>query len=184
VNLHRLRRLLGTDGAVTVKEGRISLDRNLVWVDAQALEEAAAGLLHDLGVGKVTDPLILDRRVDGLLHLYKGDFLGDEGDSWALGTRDRLRDKLFRVFAEAGSFLEQAGLWQEAVTLYRRGLELDDVAEELYRRLMVCHRERGEHAEALRVYQRCRDRLVAKLDVPPSPATEAIRRSVMGPGPS
>ena len=37
--LHRLRKLLGVDGAITLRHGRLSLDRTLWWVDVWALDD-------------------------------------------------------------------------------------------------------------------------------------------------
>ncbi len=59
-----------------------------------------------------------------------------------------------------------------------RALELDNLAEGLYRRLMVSYRELGEMAEALKVYRRCRDMLSIVLGLSPSAETEAIRSSL------
>ena len=58
--------------------------------------------------------------------------------------------------------------------LYQRGLELDSLAEPLYRRLMVCHQQRGDRAEAINVYRRCRDSLSIVLGVRPSTETENL----------
>jgi len=43
-----------------------------------------------------------------------------------------------------------------AIALYRAALEQDNLADELYQRLIECHLARGEHAQALNVYRRCR----------------------------
>ena len=64
-----------------------------------------------------------------------------------------------------------------------KGLEVDELAEESYRRLMTCHARLGRRAEALAVYTRCRDMLAAGLDVAPSAETEALHRTLRG-GPS
>ena len=62
-----------------------------------------------------------------------------------------------------------------AATLFSRALELDNVAEALYRRLMTCYLELGEPTEALNSYRRCRDMLSIVLGVKPAPETEAVR---------
>ena len=54
-------------------------------------------------------------------------------------------------------------------------LELDNLAEALYRRLMNCYIELGEPAEALNSYRRCRDMLSIVLGIKPPPETEAVR---------
>jgi DNA-binding SARP family transcriptional activator len=57
-------------------------------------------------------------------------------------------------------------------------LAVDPLVEEYYQRLMICHQRQGQRAEAVSVYQRCREVLQASLGIAPSPETEAMRRSV------
>ena len=54
---------------------------------------------------------------------------------------------------------EAAQALQEAAAIYQRGIELDNLAERLYCGLIVCHRELGNHAEALKTFRRCRELL-------------------------
>jgi hypothetical protein len=76
-----------------------------------------------------------------------------------LATRERLRSRFLRCVQQLAQHWESAGRWDKAATLYERGLEADNLAEELYRRLMLCHRACGCRAEALEVYRRCRHTL-------------------------
>ena len=62
--------------------------------------------------------------------------------------------------------------------MYQSGLELDSFSEDLYRGLMVCHRELGDHSEALHAYRRCRELLTKYLGVPPNAKTQAVYFSV------
>ena len=111
-----------------------------------------------------------------LLRLYSGHFIEkDSQEPWAVAARDRLAAKFLRAVTTLGAQLEQSKEWDEAAALYSRALELDNLAEALYRRLMVSYRELGETAEALKVYRRCRDMLSIVLGLSPSPETEAIR---------
>jgi DNA-binding SARP family transcriptional activator len=77
-----------------------------------------------------------------------------------------------------GACLEQRKEWDQAAALYARALELDNLAEGLYRRLMIAYRELGENAEALKVYRRCRDMLSIVLSINPSAETEAVRATL------
>jgi DNA-binding SARP family transcriptional activator len=73
---------------------------------------------------------------------------------------------------------EARGDWHAAIDGYRRGLEVDDLAEELYRRLMVCHLRLGQKGEALSTYERCRRVLGAALGIEPSTETVALQQNV------
>jgi two-component SAPR family response regulator len=93
-------------------------------------------------------------------------------------ARERLRSKFLRAVGFLGRSLERDGQWTEAIACYRRGLEVDDLAEGFYQRLMLCHGRLGQIAEAVGVYDRCRKTLTAVLGILPSPETETIRRSL------
>ena len=88
--------------------------------------------------------------------------------------RERLRSRFRRLVAREGARMEGEGRWSDAATCYERGVEVDPLAESLYRQLMVCHLRRGALAEALHVYARCRIQLQRALGVVPSAATEAV----------
>ena len=178
-NLHRVRKLIGVDDILLMAEGTLSLDLAKCWIDTLALEEVVSGIeraAHQPSGNSSQEVALL---VKELLQLYVGHFLDSEKqEAWAVAARDRFKAKFMRAVAVAGSFLEARGEWDQAAALFSRALELDNLAEALYRRLMACYRELGEPAEALNVYRRCRDMLSIVLRVKPSPETEAIRASL------
>jgi tetratricopeptide (TPR) repeat protein len=73
---------------------------------------------------------------------------------------------------------EAARRWEEAAEIYQRGLELDNLAEELYRRLIVTYQKRGQLAGALEVYRRCRRMLSVVLGVGPSKEIEVLYQTL------
>lgn len=164
--LHRLRKLLRHDDAIFVREGKLSLNRHIVWVDVWAFERLANQLER-----KPCDSLAV---ADKFFRLYPGNFLErDTEAAWALPLRERLRSKFLRQALGFGRVWEQAGHWDRAAAAYQRGIEVDNLSEELYRSLMLCHRQRGERAAAIEVYRRCRQMLSVVLGVKPSAETEA-----------
>ncbi len=177
--LHRLRKLLDIDEILPLNEGRLSLDRSRCWVDVWAFE-ALVDRIEQSAVKPPApgQPGYADLAKD-LLHLYAGHFIEQETqDAWAVAARDRLKAKLLRAVGTLGGCLEQDRQWEQAIALYARALELDNLAESMYRRLMICYRELGETAEALQVYRRCHDMLSIVLALKPSAETEAVRASL------
>lgn len=167
--LHRLRQILGHEDAVLLRDSKLTLDIRFCWVDAWAFDQ----MVGRLGDGQEAPPAA----IDDAWRLYKGHFLQREAEEpWVLPYRERLRSRFHRFILSQGQRLEQGGQWEGAGRLYAQAIEIDPLAEILYRRLMVCLQNRGECAEALGVYRRCRDQLSIVLDVRPSPETEAIRR--------
>jgi DNA-binding SARP family transcriptional activator len=174
--LWRLRKLLGRDDVLVLAEGKLSLDREQCWLDVWGFEQAARDA-EAPGADAAADELA--RLGRAVLDAYPGHFLAaDEDAPWAVELRDRLRSRLARTVLGLGERLQAAGRWTEAVALYERALELDNLAEGLYRSLMICQRALGQTAEALQVYRRCRELLSVVLGVAPSTETEAVRRSL------
>jgi two-component SAPR family response regulator len=166
-----LRQLLGAPDAVRMAGSRVSLDRDLFWVDMWEFEQELQRPRDD-----ATSPA---ERIGRVQHLYQGHFLEHGSEKpWALKTRYALRDRFLRVIRDAARMCESRRLWQDAAKLYQSALELDSLNEDLYRGLMVCHQELGDHSEALQAYRRCRELLTRLLGVPPNAKTEALYHSV------
>jgi DNA-binding SARP family transcriptional activator len=176
VALLRLRRLLGRDDAILVSGGRLSINSELCWVDAWAFERAVEAA-EDLGPGSA--PERLRQVADTVISLYQGRFLCAEDDRpWMMPARDRLAAKFARAVGSCARALVAAGLRNEAEALYRRGLELDNLSEALYRGLMDCCAEQGHRAEAINAYRRCRELLSIVLNTRPSEQTELLYRQL------
>lgn len=174
ITLHRLRKLLGRDDAVLLHEGRIALNPQVCWVDLWAFEQSASRTTTALR-NTSPDAVAIERESSLALRLYAGCFLAtDEEAAWLLPARDRAMSRFQRLVADLGQHHEQAGRWEAAAELYRRGLEQDNLNEFLYRRLIFCLQRQERHAEALSVYRRCRELLSIVLGVTPSAATESL----------
>jgi DNA-binding SARP family transcriptional activator len=172
--LHRLRKLIGRDDALLVRKGTLALNDRVCWSDARAFERLAQRALAPADDGAA-------QAADAAIALYRGGFLARETDAaWAVGYREKLRSRVLRIIDTLAAGHEQAGRTDELVALCERGLDIDDSAEGLYRRLMLAHLHRGERSEALRAYRRCRDTLAA-VGVAPSAATEKIHRLLLVP---
>ncbi len=178
--LRRLRKLLGNEKAVSLREGRVTLDARHCWVDAFAFESLLTRVDAAAQSGEArSDGAHAAYLAEKAIALYRGPFLaGDTSHPWAVGLGERMRSKFLRAVGFLGRFLEGEGRWAEAVACYRRGLEVDDLAEEFYQRLMICHQRNGQVAEALAVYNRCSKTLSAVLGVAPSADTEAIANRI------
>jgi LuxR family transcriptional regulator, maltose regulon positive regulatory protein len=169
--LYRLRQLLGARDLVRMEGGKVSLNRDQLWVDMWEFEEELQRP-HDPGVNDV-------ERIGRLRRIYQGHFLQHEAEKpWVLKARQDLRDRLLRAIRDAARECEHARRWEDAATLYRFGIEIDSLNEGLYRGLMLCHQELGDHSEALQAYRRCRELLTRFLGIPPNAKTQALYHSV------
>jgi LuxR family maltose regulon positive regulatory protein len=169
--LYRLRQLLGARDAIRMEGGKISLNRDQFWVDMWEFEEELRRP-HDPEVTGI-------ERIGRLRRLYQGHFLQHETEKpWLLKVRQNLHDRLLRAIRDAARECEHSRRWEDAATLYRSGIELDSLDEGLYRGLMFCHQQLGDHSEALQAYRRCRDLLTRFLGIPPNAKTQALYHSV------
>ncbi len=175
--LRRLRQLLGNEKAVLLRDGRLTLNNRYCWVDAWAFErllgQAESGWKEG-AAGKGSA-----RLVERAIALYQGPFLAGETFCTRLvSLRERLRSKFLRCVEAAGRDCENSGDLKRAVAFYRKGLEVDDLAEEFYQCLISCYRNLGMNAEAVRAYRRCRKTLSSVLGVKPSPGIEELAKSL------
>jgi DNA-binding SARP family transcriptional activator len=171
--LGRLRRLLGGEAFVRYRARQLTINPLYCWVDSLALEQ----LFETLGESSGERAALLCEKAMGL---HKGPFLpSDAGLSWALPCRETLKNRLLRVILKAGRRFEQAGGWERAAEYYVRGIETDGLAEEFYRRLMVCHLNLGNNAAAVKTYNRCRGLLRAELGIEPSAETTAVFSAII-----
>lgn len=176
--IHRLRKILQHDDAIFVFDGKIRLNDKICWVDAWSLDALCER------VQKMNDQQLSAVRSQ-LLALYQGLPFEDEAEhAWVLLARDHWRDKFQRTVEQIGTAEERQNAWTKALELYRRGVEIDPLNEELYYRLMHCYFEQGKTAEAYSVYRRCKDVLSVTLGIRPSPRTEALRQRVASLGTS
>ena len=180
-NLRRLRKLLGSEKAVLLHEGRVTINSRYCWVDAWAFERIVGrfdrGETDGASPGRGAEPA---RLAEKAIRLYRGAFLADDAFCSCIETtRERLRSMFLRCVTKECRQSEAAGEWEKAVDCCRRGVEVDDLTEEFYRCLMASYVRQGKKAEALAVYHRLRKVLSAILRVTPSRETEALYRSLL-----
>ena len=174
--LHRLRKLLGEDGALVLSEGKLSLDGCTVWVDLWALDQLTAHVSEVLRPSSTPPaPPQVEALGARLLALYRGAFLGNEPEQgWIVPPRDRHRHRFVRAVCDMARVLRHAGCAPHAVDLLERAIEADGTAEPLYRDLIMCYSELGRQAEAADTYNRCARTLRIALDAAPSTETRAL----------
>lgn len=176
VLVSRARKLLDDAGAIRVDDGRIGFDPSRVWLDVWAFDRDVEALQQALGSASAAS---VDALATRILAQYRGPFLGSEDPQrWSLPARDRWQNRFRRSLADAGHHAEDRGDGARAIALYERALDEDNLAEDLYRRLMRAHLAQGEPALAARVYRRCRDMLSVQLGIAPSADTETLFRSI------
>ena len=184
--LHRLRKLIGNEKAITLQEGQLSLNSEICWVDAWAFERLQGKVESILDnhprpdCSDSNDNNEIGLLCEQILSLYQDHFLHNSSDeSWCLTFRERLRSKFIRLLRKAGRHWETQGHWYKAVDCYQRGLELDNLIEGFYQGLMNCYQQLDLHAEAIVIYNRCTENLNQFLGIAPSRTTSDIYKSLL-----
>ena len=174
--LHRLRKLLGNDRLVTLRAGGLSLDTSRCWTDVAALEasfDEIQRLVPD------AEPVQLQSLIERTLALCAGDFLpGDDELPDVLVARSRIQARFTRQMTVLGNRLDARGQHAAAVRVYERVVELQPLAEDVYRRLIVGLLALGQRAEAYEAYRRCRQQLSVVLGIRPAAETDALVASL------
>jgi DNA-binding SARP family transcriptional activator len=174
--LHRLRQLLGHDRAIILREGRLTLDLRYCWVDSMVFERI---LKQTEDYAEKEERKSAIQLLEKAVALYKGPFLSGEEDApWTISYNERLRSKFLRCIEKLGNYLEEEGELNRAVDCFQKAIDVEDVAEVFYQRLMICLKQLGRRTDALSVYQRCKKTLSSSLALEPSPETKAIRESL------
>jgi two-component SAPR family response regulator len=181
--LHRLRKLMGNDDAVQLRGGQVSVNAGYCWVDTWAFERMFDEALRKEEAPS-PGPLPAGERsisaIEKALALYKGQFLpADAREPWGMSMREHLRSRFLQLTLALGRHWEGTKQHEKAAECYQQGLKTDSLAEEFYQNLMVCHSKRGQQAEAVKVYHRCRAMLVKSLGLAPSTKTEEIYASLL-----
>ena len=182
--LHRLRRLFEDDEALTLRDGRLSLNPALVWLDTWALDAALSELDEALRLPGQDRAAPVVRALAGeAIALYRGPFLPDESEQPSyIASREQARARLLRSVSKVSRQREEAGEGDAAADCYQQLIEADDLFEAPYRYLMQCLHRRGDASEARSAYERLRTVLSTKLKMMPSAETQAVYASLGVPG--
>jgi DNA-binding SARP family transcriptional activator len=166
--LHRMRRAVGAD-AVVMEGGQYRLgdvDYRFDVEEFEALVERARLLPpQDWQAGDLWQRAVA---------LYQGDFLPEVERVWCVPKREALREMYIEALIGMGRCHEARREFAGAIGWYRRALGVDELREDVHRRLMHCHAEVGRRSEALAQYHRCQEILRRELNVEPSIETKRL----------
>jgi len=177
VTLHRLRKLLGPN-ALILSEGRLTLNPKYCWVDVWALDRLF-GETKNLIFARNQDCLLIKYVVNEIIKLYHGPYLGFEDEqAWFLSYRDKLHAKYLSSLQLVCNYLEKTNQHELCIELYEKGLEIDDLSEKFYLKLMQCYYNLGFYSAAIQVYERCQRILSAHYGVTPSHETQSVYNAV------
>jgi DNA-binding SARP family transcriptional activator len=172
--LSHLRAALPDPGLVQSVNDTIELDWERVWCDASSLRAACVSLEAENAV-----------ELEHAVRHYRGPFLSGfslqaapEFELWVSEQRtlhERLYLDALRVLLRSeASYMD----YDRAIKFARMYLQVDELAEDIHRELMVLHVMSGDRPAAIQQYKRCAIVLQRELGVDPLPETRAIYKAV------
>ncbi|MBF0555402.1 MAG: hypothetical protein HQK96_12755 [Nitrospirae bacterium] len=179
--VHRLRQFLGSNEAVIYSGHKLMLDFRYCQTDVFLLME-----IHKK-INDVRDCLSDEAEINGnkaglisqltntAAALYDGEFLpGEEDYPWVEATRAALKDRFIDILSAAVSCALKKEQWPEAKGYCLRGIEVDKLAENFYRALIVCYGKMDLPMEAHRTYNRFCDLLYSESGTKPNFKIDSI----------
>jgi DNA-binding SARP family transcriptional activator len=146
------------------------------WVDVEAAADAAHRAERDLRDGRAAS-------ANGwtlvAASIARRAFLPGMDGPWTERRRKELQRIRVRTLECRAEIEINAGDHELAVRDLEEVIALEPFRESSFRLLMLAHLAEGNRAEALRVYEKCRLRLVDELGTTPSPDIESLHLDVL-----
>ena len=174
----KLRGLVAEDGiTLTNAFGCYRLDLpEGTWVDLFAAASGAQDAEEALAAGELDQARAAAESAESLARPL---FLPGEDGVWVVQERRDLADIRERALSVLADACLRSGAAREAAKWAEELIALSPFREDGYRRLMEAHVVAGNRAEALRVYEQCRQLLAEELGAYPSPETDSIYRALL-----
>ncbi|GAC1642453.1 MAG: BTAD domain-containing putative transcriptional regulator [Herpetosiphon sp.] len=173
--LTHLRRVLPQPELLQTDDERVALDLRTVQSDAVVFDRLTAT------ADAAGRPAALRAAVD----LYRGPFLAGFGlpncpeyDTWVDGERSMRERRYLDVLAAVIELSTAHGDYTSALTAAKRYLAVDELAEDMHRRLMSLYAALGDRAAATRQFEHCTVVLEREIGVSPLAETRAIYEAV------
>jgi LuxR family maltose regulon positive regulatory protein len=131
-NLSRLRKVIG-EKTIEVKDGKVSLNPQCVWLDLWALESLAdkvSKLYQKRNQSKSPDEP--ERLAQLLFDIYRGDFLATDNGPWLNAPREKFRTRFTKVFERLAQMLTEATGREKTALLYERAIETGIPADTIH----------------------------------------------------
>lgn len=160
----------GVTPPLLIEGDRVALDVELIEVDVLLLE----ALVTSASFESLTRAVSLCRG-----ELLEGFDVHDaDVEDYLRQERERVHQLVVKAFRGLLEHQRAAERIEDAIETAQRLLRFDPALESVHRDLMHLYKNRGEFVLALKQYQKCRETLEHKLDVPPEAATEELRQEI------
>ncbi|WP_170069313.1 BTAD domain-containing putative transcriptional regulator [Marinobacterium halophilum] len=168
VNLHRLRKGLGSENCIEIKNNKVSLAATC-WVDALIFWKSMP-----LGTTHCTQQLRT------LVQLYQARFLeGDAPIPWIKHARERIHQNYLRLLEHLGQVLMQHDQIGDAIIYFEEALLADPLEEDYYCNLMQCYSQLQRPDRVAKTFHRYCTAYRDHLGIQPSPRAKALHERLL-----
>jgi DNA-binding SARP family transcriptional activator len=174
--LYRSRHALGENVvSFQLQEGLYQINPDLdLWCDAQEMESL-------IRQARLMPPR--DARTEDLwsraAKLYHGDFLPSWDTEWVGQIRQTMQDAYLEALIGLGDCVRARSNPREAISVFRRALDVDPYREDVYRAIMNCYAEMGEKKQILAHLQKLQELLWEELGIGPSEETLTLASTLL-----
>ncbi len=181
--LSHLDHALPTPGILLVRQDDVALRPDGVWSDAVTFERLCCGPRESSQGRRSSEGWETLRRA---VELYRGPFLAGfslsgaaEYEAWLAQQRRGWEQLYLRALADLIEAETARGAYDAAILCARRYLEIDDLAEDVHRRLIELYTLVGDRSRAVRQFELCVRALERELGVSPLPETRAVYQAAL-----
>lgn len=179
-NLSRLLTLLHSTlpdpTLLLARDDQVDLHWQCIWTDVGALTDCCTAWSADGAIVHLRQAAAL----------YRGPFLdgfslpdSPEFEAWATAERERWMRQHLQILGTLVESLAVDANYPEAINHAECYLAIDELAEDMHRRLIELYALAGNRSAALQQYERCVTALERDLGVDPAPETQAVYRAVL-----
>ena len=173
--ISHLRQSLPLPSIIRATNDLVDLNPQVAWSDSEQFWSACA------------DPHTADTGLlQQALELYRGPFMSGsqlaacpEFGAWVTSQRDQYQRLYLDILAGLVGMAADQAEYTKAIFYARHYLTVDELAEDIQRRLMMLHLLAGDRPAAMQQYHRCASVLKRELGVEPLPETRALYQAIL-----
>jgi len=169
VSLQRLRKLLGSDEYVILRDGRVSLSERSVWVDVVAFQQVLAGDGPEEAAVRA-------------LALYDGPLFNGDEEPWMIAPREQLRSLFLRNALRLAERRADERRWKDSLFWYERCADADPLNESFVQGVLRCCAALGRTAEGETAYRQLEAALARTPGREPAERTRRELQVLLGTG--
>lgn len=172
--IYRLRHAAGKDVILFQGESRYLFNRQMDY------EYDVESLMKEVAMAEKADtPARREAHYQNALRLYRGAYLPEVDDEWAIVERERLRQVYLDILLKLADITMKSHRYAEALEYCQQAIREDSCQEDAHRMAMRIYAAMGNRALVIRQFEQCRQALKNEVDAPPSYQTQALYESLI-----